>query len=161
MLKRNGFTLIELLISITIISVLSVVGMVSYTSFLRSSRDNKRTADLRFIQSALEEYHSDLLIFPIATAINALLPTGGVFSSDTGRGTVPAPTNLKTYFNSLPKDPIASTTTPYCYVATPSGCDNSATKCTSYILYAKFENPPSATTYSCNSITYNFQMTPP
>ncbi len=164
--KKSGFTLIELLITVTIISVLSLVGIVSYTTFLKSSRDNKRQADLRFIQSALEEYHSDLLIYPVSSALNDVLPVSGAFTSDTGRGGVAAPINTKTYFNSLPKDPTQSATTPYCYTATPSGCDNTTTMCTSYLLYAQLESTPAgAGSYTCQtrvgSRTYNFQMTPP
>lgn len=57
---RRGFTLIELLAVVTIIGLLSTVGMVSYDSARQSSRDAKRVSDAKQLQQALEiyfEYH--------------------------------------------------------------------------------------------------------
>jgi general secretion pathway protein G len=51
---KSGFTFIELLVVITIVAILSAVGMVSYQSTNRGSRDAKRKADLENIRSALE-----------------------------------------------------------------------------------------------------------
>jgi general secretion pathway protein G len=54
-MKRNkGFTFVELLVVITIIAVLTAVGMVSYQSTAKGSRDAKRKTDLENIRSALE-----------------------------------------------------------------------------------------------------------
>lgn len=168
--NSKGFTLIELLIVISIIAILSVIGMVAYGSFLKSSRDARRQSDLKLIQSALEEYHSDLIFYPTATITNGvtgmrnLLSSGGSFDSSIGVGNGTAPATTKTYLNAIPQDPTPSTTTPYCYTAAPSGCTNSsASRCTSYTLYAKLENPPSgAGPYTCGSVsTYNLQVTPP
>ncbi len=171
--KKTGFTLIELLISISIIAILSVIGMVSYTNFLKGARDNKRQADLKFIQSALEEYHSDLLVYPTAPTVsgnpgfNTVLPNGGVFNSDTGRGTISAPTTQKIYFNAVPRDPTQASTFPYCYTTTPALCvNNVSNNCTSYTLYARLENSPTGVVgypYSCGGRTnaYNFMVTQP
>jgi general secretion pathway protein G len=54
----KGFTLIEILVTATIISLLAVTGIVSYSQFLKQSRDAKRKADLEQIRSALEMYRS-------------------------------------------------------------------------------------------------------
>lgn len=161
MSKKSGFTLIELLITISIIAILSIIGLVAYSSFMQTARNNKRQSDLKLIQSALEDYHSDLLFYP--TDINSALSSGGLFDSSTGLGSGTAPTVSKTYLNNMPKDPTANTMTSYCYVSSPAGCTNSASnRCLSYNLYAKLENPPSgASSYSCSSQTYNFQVTPP
>jgi len=48
--KNKGFTLIELLIVISIIAVLSAVGLVSYTNFLKSFRDVRSKSALRSIK---------------------------------------------------------------------------------------------------------------
>lgn len=64
MTKSKGFTLIELLITITIIAVLSAIALVSYSAFMKNSRDAKRQSDLKFIQSALEQYHADNFKYP-------------------------------------------------------------------------------------------------
>jgi len=54
--KNNGFTLIELIVSVTIIAVLTVVGMISYTGTSQKARDSRRMADLERIRIALELY---------------------------------------------------------------------------------------------------------
>ena len=85
----------------------------------------------------------------------------------------------KTYINSVPINPTASSTTlQYCYkplkasqtctsvaARTDVNCDNTSSnasdRCTSYCLYAKMENPPSTATFypiatsteSCDSTT--------
>ena len=60
MIKKNlGFTLIELLVSISIIAVLSAIGVVSYTNANREARNNRRRADLEQVRSALEIFRAD------------------------------------------------------------------------------------------------------
>jgi prepilin-type N-terminal cleavage/methylation domain-containing protein len=57
--KNNAFTLIEILVVATIIALLAGAGVVSYSQFLRQSRDAKRKADLEQIRVALEMYRSN------------------------------------------------------------------------------------------------------
>lgn len=52
--NRKGFTLIELLVVIAIIGLLSTLAIVSLNSARQKSRDTKREADIRTIQSAVE-----------------------------------------------------------------------------------------------------------
>jgi len=54
--KKNGFTLIELIVTVTIIAVLTVVGMISYGGTSKKARDSRRMADLEKIRVALELY---------------------------------------------------------------------------------------------------------
>ena len=54
--KTTGFTLIELLITVSIIAVLSAIGLIAYSAAFRQGNDSKRHSDLRAIQSALEQY---------------------------------------------------------------------------------------------------------
>jgi len=61
---KRGFTLLELLVSITIIAVLTAIGIVSYSSVNKRSRDVKRKSDLEQIRSALEMYRSDNGAYP-------------------------------------------------------------------------------------------------
>lgn len=102
---KRGFTLIEILISIAIIAILTAIGIVSYTSISKRSRDAKRMGDVEQIRSALEMYRSDNGKYP---AVNV-----------SGFGVV---TNLNTdligggYMPSIPSDP--QTTYPYKIVAT-------------------------------------------
>lgn len=54
--KKKGFTLIELIVTVTIIAILTVVGMVSYSGTSKKARDSRRMADLEKIRVALELY---------------------------------------------------------------------------------------------------------
>jgi prepilin-type N-terminal cleavage/methylation domain-containing protein len=58
--KKSGFTLIELIVSVTIIALLTVVAMVSYTGTNRKARDSRRMADVEKIRMALELYRQGM-----------------------------------------------------------------------------------------------------
>ena len=67
---RKGFTLIELLVVIAIIGVLSTLAVVALNSARQKSRDSKRVADVKQIQTALELYFADNNSYPTeATAV--------------------------------------------------------------------------------------------
>ena len=141
----RGFTLIELLVVISIISVISMVGLVSYTNFLKSSRDSKRQADLKFIQSALEEYHADTLYYPFAVTPGSSIAQGG-----------------KTYMTTVPSDPKG--TPNYSYVPSGTGCAAATPQsCTSYCLYASLEgtNIHTSDAVCPTGSTYNYGITKP
>lgn len=127
-----------------------MIGLISYTTFLKNSRDSKRQSDLKFIQSALEEYHSDQIYYPAQNQV--ITGSSLVFGS-------------KIYINKIPIDPIANTD--YKYTPSPNNCNNSTTKCTSYCIYAKLEgSPPPPSDYGstrCPTISggYNYGVTRP
>lgn len=127
----KGFTLIELLVVISIIAVLSAIGLTSYRTFLQNSRDSRRQADLKLIQTALEDYHSDQLYYPTSVTSGSSL----VFGS-------------KTYLNTVPSDPKGAV---YTYTPSPSGCDNTSANCTSYCLYTTFEIMNLASESGCSA----------
>lgn len=154
LLRRNlvnvhGFTLIELLVVISIIAILSVVGIVSYTGFLKNSRDARRQADLKFIQSALEQFHADQLYYPDQDS----LTFGSALTFTNASG------DTKTYLTKVPNDPSGSLE--YSYIAEPSGCNN--TSCTSYCLYAGLEgtNRPASDSGCAPASPYNYGVTRP
>ena len=82
--SQQGFTFIEMLVVLTIIVVLSVMGMVNFRVANRKARDGRRQGDLQEIRAALELYRTDTRLYPLALA--TLVPT---------------------YMGELPVDPLA------------------------------------------------------
>ncbi|MCX6794108.1 MAG: prepilin-type N-terminal cleavage/methylation domain-containing protein [Candidatus Gottesmanbacteria bacterium] len=110
---RQGFTLIEILVSATIIAVLSVVGVASYTSINKRSRDAKRKSDLEQVRSALEMYRTDNGYYPGSS-------TGFIQLTllDNGSGSGPL---VSTYMLSVPMDPKSTSQIPITYFYSPLG----------------------------------------
>lgn len=132
--KTLGFTLVELLVVISIIAVLSAIGLVIYSNVIKQGRDSKRQSDLRVIQSALEQYYADQFSYPDNITAGTPLSAGG-----------------KTYLNQIPGDSNPSKN----YYYARSGA--------SYELCAALEIPPNPTQTcggSCGSAC-NFKVTPP
>lgn len=154
--RSLGFTLIELLIVVTIIAILAAIGLVSYGVFLKITRDAKRQADLKLIQSALEQYHADQKYYP------ASINFGDRLTNATG--VAPAPSVTKVYLNSVPKGP---TNTPeYLYKGYKSnGIDECQSLdvigCVKYCLYAKAENLTQMIDLCPNQPDYTLEVTSP
>jgi prepilin-type N-terminal cleavage/methylation domain-containing protein len=62
--NTKGFTLIELLVVIAIIGLLSTLAVIALNSARQKSRDSKRVADVKQIQTALELYFADNNSYP-------------------------------------------------------------------------------------------------
>jgi type II secretory pathway pseudopilin PulG len=77
-----------------IIVVLATIGLTSYSSANRRSRDARRAADLEQLRSALEMYRADNNRYPPGASLVPLVPN---------------------YINILPRDP--RTNVPYTYQA--------------------------------------------
>lgn len=89
-MKKNGFTLMELLIAISIVAILMAIGIVSYGTINKQSRDTRRKSDLEQIRSALEMYRADKGYYPnagggsfteISSGLAADLVTGGYIAA--------------------------------------------------------------------------------
>lgn len=87
---KKGFTLIELLVVIAIIGLLSTLSILALNTARARSRDARRLADVRQIQTALEMYFNDLGYYPVDGAVDA----GDAISTTNG-----------TYLRSVPKPP--------------------------------------------------------
>jgi len=62
--SKKAFTLIELLVVIAIIGVLATVSIISLSNARAKSRDAKRTADIKQVQTALELFFNDNNRYP-------------------------------------------------------------------------------------------------
>ena len=62
--NTRAFTLIELLVVIAIIGILATLAVVALSTARSSSRDAKRLADLKQLQTALEVYYNDYGSYP-------------------------------------------------------------------------------------------------
>jgi len=109
-MKRGklGFTLIELLVVVAVIGLLSTLSIIALNQARARSRDARRLADIKQIQTALEMYYSDIGSYP------ALISTAG---GNIATGTV-------VYMDIVPKPPMPADnsacagTTLYTYLAT-------------------------------------------
>ena len=73
--RKNGFTMIELLVVATIMIVLTTIGLTSFQSAARNSRNGKRKADLESVRSSLVLYRTDMGSYPIGTSFSEMLTT--------------------------------------------------------------------------------------
>src|SRR3989344_6530205 len=92
----RGFTLIELLVVIAIIAILASIIIASLNTERIKSRDARRVADLKTLQTALELYSSDNAAYPILTTAAQITTTQ--LSS--------------TYISAIPVDPSGGTSYP-------------------------------------------------
>lgn len=63
-MNKKGFTLVEILVSISIVSILAVIGISVFNAAQKNNRDQARMRDLQAIKQALELYRSDNHIYP-------------------------------------------------------------------------------------------------
>lgn len=68
---QEGFTIVELVIVIAVIGILSTIGIVSYLSVQRKSRDSQRETSAIIITNALEKYYDENGQYPGCTAMKA------------------------------------------------------------------------------------------
>lgn len=155
--KKFGFTLIELLVVISIIAILSLVGLVYYASFLKSFRDSRRQSDLKLIQSALEDFRADQFYYPYARvdacASDGKFRLGCSLTNTTG---------TKTYITTIPHDPT-QTAADYSYLPSGASCaDATPQNCLSYCLYGALELGGITSDPGCSPTSpYNLGVTRP
>lgn len=111
--KKKGFTFIEILVVVTIIGIITSMGMVMYTEFVKQSRDAKRKGDLENMRGALEMYKSKNNLYPtsIPSSNGLLFGTGDLCD-------VPDCSSGGIYLKKLPNDPKNPT---YNYYYSSSG----------------------------------------
>lgn len=147
--KLKGFTLIELMIVISIIAIISAVGISTFNQAQMRGRDAKRKQDLRSVAIALELYKQRNGRYPCAQWLDSnASPTNWVRDTAQGTGacTGTGPAFDQNYINTLPKDPINTGTGPsvannyvYGYRAYECGSGGNPDG-QHYILIAELEN---------------------
>lgn len=103
---KKGFTLIELLVVIAIIGLLSTLAVVALNSARQKSRDSKRVADIKQIQTALELYFADQNGYPTAaTGVELGAPAQKALCSNGGWKTACVAGTDTTYMGLVPQKP--------------------------------------------------------
>jgi len=112
--ERKGFTLVELLVVIAIIGLLSTLAVVALNSARQKSRDAKRVADIKQIQTALELYYGDNNGYPttpsgagnnvLGTVVKSLC-TGPTGTAGNGWATATTCASAITYMTGVPAAP--------------------------------------------------------
>ena len=74
--NKKAFTLIELLVVIAIIGLLATLSVIALNNARSKSRDAKRVADIKQVQTALELYFNDAQRYPTAITSGASITYG-------------------------------------------------------------------------------------
>jgi general secretion pathway protein G len=85
----QGFTFIEILVVVTIIAVLTMVGVTNFKVANQKARDGRRQGDLQQIRAALELYRTDQNVYPTTAEFVSPLEADGT-----------------TYIELIPTDPL-------------------------------------------------------
>jgi prepilin-type N-terminal cleavage/methylation domain-containing protein len=145
--NKKGFTLIELLVVIAIIGLLSTLAVVALNNARQKSRDAKRVADVKQMQTAMELFYNDCNGYPVqnvAALITTALSAGTSAGGDNCDGGAGEPT-IYTFLSTIPTAPLPLDYTTVCttangtyyYQSTNSdgtACDGTANTCASYTI---------------------------
>ena len=125
----KGFTLIELMVAISIVAITATIGVMSFGTAQRNARNNKRKADIKALQTALETYYIDNRLYPSTCGGGATSCAAngagwwGDLATYGSHTTNYVPLISPTYIRQLPHDPktgLANT-------ALSSGCNATQT----------------------------------
>ncbi len=135
--KAKGFTLVELLVVIAIIGILASIGLNTFTSAQKKSRDAERKAHLKQLSDAFEAYYNDKGEYPDDDGSGHIMGCGADAEEECTWGTSvfsnTTPTPNTVYMIKLPQDGTVGQSY-YFQSFTVSGVN------TRYQLYARLEN---------------------
>lgn len=126
--NQRAFTMIELLVSATIIILLTVAGLISFSQAAISSRNAKRKADLETIRQALTLYKQDTGYYAVSGNLDFDTLVSSLYDSE---------------YSSEPTLTDPKNTAPYIYQATCAAVN--VDSCVKVTLRATLE--PNATIY--------------
>lgn len=127
---KQGFSLMELLISISIVAILVAIGVASYATVNKQSRDTKRKGDVEQIRAALEMYRADNGYYPAAGAGAWVIASS---ATDATAGLTPY--LVSSYISVVPRDPKSAQS--YMYQATNLSGSSYYGYCISTLLEAE------------------------
>ena len=88
-MNKKGFTLIELLVVVAIIGLLATLSIVALNNARARSRDARRVADIKQIQTALELYYNDWQSYPTSISVGGTIASGTVYMAQVPRAPKP------------------------------------------------------------------------
>ncbi len=94
---NKAFTLVEILVVSTIIGFLALAGIVSYTQFMKISRDSRRKTDIEMVRAGIEMFRSKNNRYPYSAEI--------VFNGTADLCDPGGSCSTGTYIKKIPKDP--------------------------------------------------------
>lgn len=148
--SKNGFTIIEILIALSIIAILTTIGLANFSAGQRVTRDKIRKSDLHQIASALEIYYQKYDKYidgtPGVEGDCTSADTAALYSLDPNIGILSYMANQV-----VPTDP--DTKDNYCYISVESGA--------SFRLFSMLENcsdPEIINPSTCGSDPYNYSI---
>jgi len=131
--NRLGFSLIELVVVISIIGILSSIGMSSYVQLSQRGRDDRRILDVEALRDALKKYYHNQPGGFYPRTINEIV-TGN-------------------YIDRLPVDPQSGLSSAYQYSPLPAGCNNTAGNyCLQFTISVPLERKGSSYSVQSDSI---------
>lgn len=132
-----GFTLIELLVTVSILAIISTIGLTAYQTVKSKARDSIRKQDLNTLATALEIHFQKKGYFIQG---NGSCLDSQIFYQLKEPGIGPYISESQ-----VPKDPAGEL---YCYISVNNG--------EGFRLFAKLENTNDPEVISCSPPTYNF-----
>lgn len=151
---KKAFSLVEILVVVTIISILASIAAVSYSRFVKQSRDSRRKTDIEQIRAAVELYRNFKGAYPTpipgpgTTGVGMSFGAGNIADEDTDPDTI--------YMSKIPTDPMANSSSAYYYYY-----DSTSPTFQDYTLCAFMEGVPVVSSGpSCGLSLCNYCMGP-
>jgi len=127
--RLHGFTLGEIMIVVTIITILVILGLLTYQQQMIRGQDSKRKSDLSTLRVLFEDYYNDHNCYPQKTlwdGYNCETGEGGSFFTPYLQG------------RPIPCDPV--TNERYFYITIPETIPAYESACSGYKLFAALGN---------------------
>ena len=140
MVMKRGFTIVELVVVVSVLVILSGIGISSYTVYRNQGIDSQARSIATAVVSGAERYYNANNEYPSAQVVFGSAPTGSVPASYTTASSVLG----------VPKDVLDNTTVDLLPCAGTSAVCTPSTLNKARVYYLTKSDPPAATaqTYS-------------